>query len=492
MFKDKMFLGIFGIIFLFMLFLSPLVSAKFVCGVVDDAYDVSANWESVRIFYEGVEDYAYCDVSPSDNKYCCDMDEIESKSWKIGDEVFSEVLNLESGYFALPVSIVLTGEGYDIFPELDLTKAIDIFSPVKSVIFSNDSFLLIANFSSPYNYVELEKNDERDVLCLNCSFLNKSIELNFGFNELTLISSFNNNSFFENLDLWVVGSYDFERDFFCDDCSGGVKQGSVVNMSLNLNVSEDLRDVYFIEYVPAEWEILETDGEIREHGLDSNIIVWNFTGSQGSFNYKVQAPESGFFPNNYVFKSELGGSVLAEDDILVYEFVKIFSSSGGGGRSNKEKRKKFKEIDKNMPIVIKDYKKNIEKIVVIPKKELNAVEIALVDIDNPKDISNIIDSFGLDADFQVEDIDKVYIEFKVRRFFHWGNRYKGVKAYTIDKNLEGVDLEMYKEDEQYYYYKGYLNPGKKIVIAGEGAEEWSIFDFIMEILSNIFIKYSNQ
>ena len=266
-------------LFVFILLSAKFVAANFVCGEVLDSEKMSASWYDVRIFYDENNDYANCEVSPGGNKYCCDTEAIPGKTWKIGDEVSAEIFDFESGYFAGPVSVITTGEGYDVFPRMQLKKAIKVFEPSKKLIFSNKSELLLnASFAEPYNFVEIEKDEDKTLLCQNCSTLIQRLKAEFGMNYWKLIASHGKRFFSENIVFALLKSFGFERKIECEKCKKNkVKSGQEVSMTLILNLSHEVRDFELREYVPVEWEILETDGRVEEYSSSHNIITVSYT-----------------------------------------------------------------------------------------------------------------------------------------------------------------------------------------------------------------------
>src|SRR6056297_2879182 len=122
--------------FLFLLII-PLGEAHMVCGKVNDSEDgMNADWFDVTGYYANGKSTS-CKISPSENKYCCDF--LRDKEWKIGNVVDLEIFEKGFGYFAGPVSVKTTGEGYDIAPEMELKKAINVYSPYTKVVFSKET-----------------------------------------------------------------------------------------------------------------------------------------------------------------------------------------------------------------------------------------------------------------------------------------------------------------------------------------------------------------
>ena len=241
------FILFFGILILF----SFNINANFVCGIVENSDDgMSGAWFNTRLFYENYSsNFLNCQVSPKENKYCCDADSIyPQNTWKVGKKVFARVYDFNTGYFA-----------YDIFPNLKLKKAIKVNDPVSRVIISKENNLsLNLSFSEPYNLIEIR--DENSLLfnCDNCTFFNDSLNLSFGENKINVFAKkINNESFQEVINVALIEDFDFERSFDCGECKKKIRGAQNVTMSLALNLSNDVDGVLLKEYVPIEWSIMD-------------------------------------------------------------------------------------------------------------------------------------------------------------------------------------------------------------------------------------------
>src|SRR3989339_597617 len=119
-------------------------------------------------FYENYSsNFLNCQVSPKENKYCCDTDSIyPQNTWKVGKKTFARVYDFKTGYFADEVNVITTGKAYDVFPNLKLKKAIKVNEPVSRVIISKENNLsLNLSFSEPYNLIEIR---DENFLLFNC------------------------------------------------------------------------------------------------------------------------------------------------------------------------------------------------------------------------------------------------------------------------------------------------------------------------------------
>ncbi len=100
----------------------PIQAAHFVCGEVENAADgTDPGWRNVKAYYENDSDnHASCQISPENNRYCCDAESIPGHSWQPGDIIFAEVIDDLDGYHSSYVSAQTTDGGFDVLPEMTL------------------------------------------------------------------------------------------------------------------------------------------------------------------------------------------------------------------------------------------------------------------------------------------------------------------------------------------------------------------------------------
>ena len=483
----KLFFIISLMFFVLVILLTKFALGNFVCGqVLDSEENMSASWFNVRIFYlQDIEKFASCQISPAGNKYCCDTEAIPGKGWKIGDIVAGEIFDNETGYVAGQVSVITSGEGYSVFPEMKLEKVIKIYNPDSRLIFLNDSmFLLNASFKEPYNFVEIEnsKTGNKSILCLNCSKIEQNINADFGMNYLKIIARFGNRVFSENIVLALLRSFVFERKIECEKCRGNiVKSGQIANITLSINLSEHVEGLELKEYIPVNWEILETDGEIKGYSETHNLIVWNVSGKNIIKKYTVKAPRINFFPRKYIFRTELEDKLLAENEIIVRGFFPFFSS---------EEKFKFKDIKKavysriypDKPLVIRSGNKEIIRIAVFPNKVIKNAEFDLRYSEEKLD--EVIGYYTFESNFE-ENIEKIFLEFKIEKEFF--EKYENVSLLVLNKEegWQEAETEVYEDDKNYIYYKAFIEPCKGIAFVGKNKKGAfsSFFSSLIEIFS---------
>ena len=208
------------------------VSAHFVCGQVLNSPDnVSAAWMPVNVFYPATPaKFTTCQVSPQGDKYCCDTEAKNltdpsgfqmGKAWTIGSVVSADVYSPSTGYSAGPVSLTTTGNGYDLFPDMQMQKVISIYSPNASLIISNDTEIsLNATFVSPYNNVILYNGTSDQVLCPNCSNFFGNVSAQGGMNYWTIYANSGSGAgaFSQNLSFALLKSIDAKQTAECRGC----------------------------------------------------------------------------------------------------------------------------------------------------------------------------------------------------------------------------------------------------------------------------------
>ena len=103
-------------------------------------------------------------------------------------------------------------------------------------------------------------------------------------------------------------------------------------MTLILNLSDRIEGLELKEYVPMDFEILETNGRIEEYSETHNLIIWNVSGKDIEEKYVVKAPRINFFPREYIFRTELENELINESEIIVsrfFRFLGLFCVSAG-------------------------------------------------------------------------------------------------------------------------------------------------------------------
>lgn len=469
--------GIFAISIIFLFFITavPFVQANFVCGQVNDSLDGnSAAWYNVHIYYSGLKDnYSSCDISPAENKFCCDAGNISGMPWKIGQTIYSEVYDNETGYAADPVSLVSTAEGYDIFPVMNLEKVINIYNPKDRLILSNQSSVLFnSSFLFPYNFVQMEHNGNKTTLCDNCSSFANEMNFDFGMNYPKIIASNENRVFSENMNFAILKNIDFSRNIYCDKCKKNSVPGNKnISMNIFVNLSDEVIGMKLKEYVPVSFDILDPfGGEVKPYSSTHNVIVWNVSGKDVVRNYVVKSPGMRIFNRQYVFKSEIEGISLSTDNIIVRGILPIFSINERGIFES-VKKKKYPKIGPNRALVLNLVNKNLIQIAVFPNKKIKNAEFELKSYEYKGELENVIEYYVFDTNIPPEDISKLYIKFRLDKKLLKNNNYKNISLYILkDSSWEEANLSFFREDKFSNYYEAYTNPAEGFAIAEKFAK----------------------
>jgi len=455
-------------LFIFVIILAtslPFVRAGFACGQVVSEEDMEPQWMEVRVYYENIDESVKCSVSPAENKFCCDAEAIPDFTWNVGEEINAEIYN--ENYFTEPVSLQITGEGYDVFPLMNLKRAITI-NKFDKVIFG-DPFLLNASFAEPYTYVEIENSSDRYFLYNGTNYEGK-IEVEPGMNYMKLISAGGGREFVEDLAVASLQYFDFERKINCNKCKENlIKQNQEVSIRIEVNFSHYVEGLELREYVPKDFEILETDGRIEEYSETHNVIIWSISGKETIKVYKIRAPKVNFFPVKYIFRAELENVLLNEEEIVVSRFFSFWSFEEEITFKS-VKRRVYSRISPETPIVVR-MDSEIVRLGLIPKRTIKNAELSVEKYEGNEELENIIAYYSLDSNIPLEEIDKIFIEFRLNKSIG-----TNINLYVFEdtwKEWEPILFE--EEDENYFYYETYITPAKKIALV---SEEESFWDFL--------------
>lgn len=464
------FLGM--IIFIF--FMISNVSAHFVCGKVNDSIDnVTSDWISVNAYpYNYPNKITSCKVSPNENKYCCDLETIDNYKWKIGDNVITEVFDNESGYVSGPVSIILTGEGYDVMPEMMFEKAMNIYSPDKRLILSNSTIVML-NLSTIIDYNNIDVYDADNYLlgCDDCNILNENLNFSFGVNKLKIITSSVYHEIIKNIEFFIINYLIINRTYECEKCNNNILPShKEIDIRININVSDKVNGIEVIEYVPKDFEVIDSGGGIlRSYSETHNRIIFNISGDNVDLSYKVLSPKIWFLPKVYEIKTEIEGKIYNEEKVIVKWIFPFFKLKKYFKYHNIKKSAYIRITPKN-PIVIKPKSDIITKIVIIPKKDKKNVYMGISKDYHDEQLDDIIKAsltyYNIYSNLDSEDVDKMYLEFKVKKdLLKEDNNLKFViKKYD---EFEYYSLDDYNNDSEFNYYKGYFPYTENIIIIKE-------------------------
>jgi len=438
-----------------------------VCGLVNDAHDVQASWFNVDIYYtEDPSKVSSCQVSPSDNKYCCDAQEVEGVSWAIGKEINAEILS--NGYSAGPVSLSITGEGFDIFPELNLEKIIQFHSPNSSLIFNANQVFVNISLAPGFDSLryKLEWNNqslEADVCssCQHAEFYLENIE--FGQYTLTLFAS--NGEIEVNETFTFTNSFriDFARVIICDDCTDNfVPSNKFVTMRVIIdspfNISGTLTDTF-----PNSWKFRDSDGFVQGYSETHDIISWDVQGSHIEKEYIIKSPKL-TLTRDYIFQSSLEEHLGPQDTVTVFSFYKPFGlpTEKDDQTINQEDHSSYAEVTSDRPLVVYSTRAELLQYAIFPNKiKKKAFSYTQDKIEYFEDGSSI--PFKINSNLKNKEIKEVLLRFKVAKPTIAPGKQESYLQILGETGDSWTDLltTKFNEDKQFSYYESY-SPKKGI------------------------------
>ncbi|MBR9704452.1 hypothetical protein GOV12_03515 [Candidatus Pacearchaeota archaeon] len=464
------------ILIIFIMFITNIsyVSANFVCGKLIDSEDnMSGSWQFIDLFYPDKPNYIMkCEVSPTGNKFCCEAEGIYGKVWRIGDIINAEAINENSGYVAGPVSLVSSGEGFDVFPEMQLEKVIELNKNISKLYFLSESTINL-DFSTYdlYNHLEIEINNNKSLICNGCNEYFGDVHFDFGMNNLKLFASDERYEFIENISFGMINDYEINRDFDCKGCNNNnnkLKKKTEIAVNIGLNLSHDLKGMYLREFVPRDFEILEfSGGEVRGFSDSHNVIVWKIDGNNFNFNYKIKSPDSHYISDSYDFFSELEEVRLDFETVRVRGLIPFFNEHHDLVYRRLSK-KSYSRITPSRPLIIKPKNDYITRLALFPKTSLKNIGIGIYRNISYDEFSHLISSYLIESNLGIGDIDKILVEFKIKKELIEKEELSSVELYIYDGlNWVLEDVTIYDENINYKYYRVEIMPSFRFVIVGE-------------------------
>lgn len=447
------------------------VRANFACGVLNGTEDLSASWFDVRAHYsDNPSEHTLCEVSPDENKFCCDPHDIEGETWEIGREITAEVF--EHGYAAGPVSLVVSGEGYDVFPTMHLEKLITIHSPNESVYVGLEGLLVNVSVAGVYdglafliNYSGEIVNEEwgYDVqICENCTHAEFYLEgLPYGHYELIFITTSGVEEVRESVEFDLLEYLHFSREIECRRCGNRfVYSGQVVEMTVGMEashpVSGRLRDYY-----PIDWKLVtDTDAYVAEYSDTHNEVGWEIEGENAvERTYYLLAPRV-FFTQKYYFQSSFESYFSERHPVVVYWFYRFWPYPNKYLRmiSGINYYSRYARVSPENPFVMDLEDEDLVRLAIFPNKELENV-YAFVHKKSPVRKSGARVHFVLGTNIEKEEIENILVQFKVEKPGFW-REVGGVEFYRYvveEDSWKLVEAERYEEDEDYVYFKVYVD-----------------------------------
>ena len=459
MLKKGQYLVFLGIFLLFFILNLPQASANFVCGQVSSSEDVLPAWLDVKVFYlEDSDFYTTCKVSPTDNKYCCDPQDIDEVSWGVGKTVVAGIS--DEGYVTESVNLTVSGEGYDVFPEMDLQKAIQIHSPNQSVYLNVTSVPVDISSFSEFNdlsYVlrHYGKVIAQQEICTDCNEASFDLNgLDFGYYEL-VINATNNigDGISEAMNFSVLEYINFDRQILCPRCSpnsilSGQELGMRVSLESSHRVSGTLRD-----YFPNDWVFVE-GGDLEGVSETHNSVSWAFIDStEVEREYSLIAPEL-FFAKRYEFQSAFDSYLDDEFSVVVhniYDFLPLRQEISLDYSSQDSFNYIRASLDN--PVVMDLDDKTVIQVSIFPSRETRNIR-AFIDEDVPAELRRAESNFILESSILDSDLENVLVRFRIDKPFLRNVKEANLFRYNFEKEeWEKLETSLYGEDKEHLLFQ---------------------------------------
>ena len=415
------------LILLLSLFLINPASAKFICGEVIPTDQISPAWYDVESYLKANPTYSStCKVSPSNNKYCCDIDIILDRGgyqWKISDIFETKITDPASGYFAPPKNLTLTGEGYDITPPLTLQKAMKITFPTSLLTLSNHSLNATLNVST------------------SCSESNapNSTPLTFGENSLSFFAICNEEEFTLDETFFIIKNITFQKkysNFGNNPNNPKIRRKETGTITLLGNLSSPVENIPLKEYIPSSWELLEisNNGIIEPSTSEYNLITWEVTGENFNVSYKTKAPNVGFWPKNFIFKTQIDKHNLSEEEVQVYKIIPIpfIPKSSGGGFTYTPKQ--LSKVSPEYPLIFEEDSLTSALYSTTPKEE---AAFTLLDFLYDGKIDrrfDLLKSYQIQTNLNSSEKGKIVFEYKINKSLITERDYKEIGFFERHKD----------------------------------------------------------
>jgi hypothetical protein len=393
--------------------LTNLVSANFVCGVVEENEEMSGGWLSIIAYYsENPTIFTNCNTNP-ENKYCCDMEEIGEIKWKSGKEVSVEAFDEKTSLVGGPVKTILTEQGLDLLPNIFLEKGIIIEDYEKVMVnkTSTNFYIALANAFDGLEYSIFNNQSIVDsgVICRNCNGANFSLVLPKGKNEI-IFSAIGKRNMTRKIIIYSLDYLSLERVLEGKSCKNGTKDsriisGQEVKIKLKLSSSHDIEGILF-DYFPSSWNILKEKDLVEDFSLSHKKISFSFSGKNIEREYSLIAPKI-LLNKNYNFTSGFEDKIYSSK-VFVFPWSiwpKFFSSSEELNLTNNyfENEKGF-SISPTNPLVRIIKGEVIELVAIYPKKEMISPSFRL---------SYYNEEYFLITSIKQEDIERIIVRYKM-------------------------------------------------------------------------------
>ena len=427
------------------------VSSNFACGFVNNSKEFSSSWSNVLIYKaENTSNFIPCKINP-ENKFCCDLEDIRGAKFKVGEQISAELFDEKSGFVAGPVSLLLTGEGYDIFPQLNLQEAIIINFPNESIFINKSSLSFNLSLADGYNNLNYSINSSdgffNHQVCNSCTNPVFPVNLGKGKNEITF-TAYGIRSMSEKITLYNLDYLNFKMDVFCDKCKAKgdlfyVPSGKNATFSSSFNASHNISG-YFLFYFPSDW-ILFNSSDVEDFSLTHNVLASNITNKKEYLvNYTLQSPNT-FIKRDYIFYQMIENEGhFTNVSVSKYKIIPLHKSkSFERGYFNEALAQKGSPDE---PIIVNSKQNYLDIVAIFPNKEI-LKSYSNIHFDAGKRGRNKEYSFTIITSIPKKNIDKIFLVFMVEKG-------KSIEVYSGKNKLQ---LEFYEEDPIYTYYSAFVH-----------------------------------
>ncbi len=438
------------ITFFVLIFSLSFVSSNFVCGFVNNSQEFSSSWANVIIYpEENFSKIVHCSVSP-ENKFCCDLDEIPSFNYSVGKKIFAEVFDKEAGFVAGPVSLYLTGEGYDLFPQMNIQKAIILNSPEER-IFVNKSFIILnISLEEHYNNLNYTLNHSygflEDQVCKDCTKVEFPVNLFKGRNEI-ILTSYGDRNISEKIIVYNLDYFNFSLNLSCDKCKSKPNYFFVPSQK-NITFSSHFESSHnisgnFLFYFPSDWIFFNSSG-LEDFSTTHKILSENIDNQKEfTIDYILQSPKA-FIKKEYVFYQKFENYELISK-ARVFKFIFIPFHNKRPFINSHFNSPFIQKCSPKQPILLESAERYVKTAAIFPNKQILS-SYSNLEFEKIKSGKNKGDYFTILTTIPERDIDKIFLVFKVE---------KG-KSIEVFGNKDKVYLELYNEDSNHIYYSAYV------------------------------------
>ena len=456
---NKLFLFFLGIsIFFFNL---SFINANFACGFVSDSQEYSSAWETVLIYPENNNsNFITCKVN-SENKFCCDLEEIKGKKLSVGDIIVAEISDNTTGLVAGPVILTITGEGYDLFPNMTLRKAITINSPFEKIFINKSSIFINVSLTENYTSLKYIINSSGNVfeeqVCVDCNNTEFLIPLlDKGKNEITLIAfGDNGKEIHEKIMLYNLDYFNFGINFSCDKCYLKnkvfyVPSNRSINVTSYLNASHNLSGEFLL-YFPSEWSSFDFLNA-QDFSSTHEILKENISEEKEySVQYTFKTPEI-FIKKEYSFyqkfenQEKISKVIVFKSKLIPFHIPKRFER-------NHFYYLPMQKCSINEPVILNSDEEYLNLVAIFPRRSIEQ-SYSNLNFDVQKRFFKKQDSFTIFTSIQKKDIDYIFLSFKVEEG----------KSINVYSNKNKINLELYKKESNYEYYSARVSEKGPFVV----------------------------